>query len=59
MQSGLSNSLLALERELGTPLDVRGTRPVRLAAAAEALAGPARRTLTSAAQAQQAVALHP
>jgi len=55
VQSGLSNSLQALERELGTPLYVRGTRPVRLTAAGEALVGPARRTLASAAQAEQAV----
>jgi DNA-binding transcriptional LysR family regulator len=55
VQSGLSNSLQALERQLGTPLYVRGTRPVRLTAAGEALVGPARRTLTSAAQAEQAV----
>jgi DNA-binding transcriptional LysR family regulator len=55
VQSGLSNSLQTLERELGTPLYVRGTRPVRLTAAGEALVGPARRTLTSAAQAEQAV----
>ena len=55
VQSGLSNSLQALERELGTPLYVRGTRPVRLTAAGEALVGPARRTLNSAAQAEQAV----
>jgi FtsH-binding integral membrane protein len=31
VQSGLSNSLQALERELGTPVYVRGTRPARLA----------------------------
>jgi DNA-binding transcriptional LysR family regulator len=55
VQSGLSNSLQALERELGTPLYIRGTRPIRLTAAGEALVGPARRTLTSAAQAEQAV----
>src|SRR6185312_11805565 len=55
VQSGLSNSIQALERELGTPLYVRGTRPVRLTAAGEALVGPARRTLASAAQAKQAV----
>jgi DNA-binding transcriptional LysR family regulator len=30
VQSGLSNSIQALERELGTPLYIRGTRPVRL-----------------------------
>jgi DNA-binding transcriptional LysR family regulator len=55
VQSGLSNSIQALERELGTPLYVRGTRPVRLTAAGEALVGAARRTLTSAAQAERAV----
>ena len=55
VQSGLSNSLQALERQLGTPLYVRGTRPVRLTAAGEALVGAARRTLASAAQAEQAV----
>jgi DNA-binding transcriptional LysR family regulator len=55
VQSGLSNSIQALERELGTPLYIRGTRPVRLTAAGEALVGAARRTLTSAAQAEQAV----
>jgi DNA-binding transcriptional LysR family regulator len=55
VQSGLSNSIQALERELGTPLYVRGTRPARLTAAGEALVGPARRTLASAAQAEQAV----
>jgi DNA-binding transcriptional LysR family regulator len=55
VQSGLSNSIQALERELGTPLYIRGTRPIRLTAAGEALVGAARRTLTSAAQAEQAV----
>jgi DNA-binding transcriptional LysR family regulator len=55
VQSGLSNSIQTLERELGTPLYVRGTRPVRLTAAGEALVGPARRTLASAAEAEQAV----
>ena len=55
VQSGLSNSIQALERELGTPLYIRGTRPIRLTAAGEALVGAARRTLTSAAQAEEAV----
>jgi DNA-binding transcriptional LysR family regulator len=55
VQSGLSNSIQALERELDTPLYLRGTRPVRLTAAGEALVGAARRTLASAAQAEQAV----
>ena len=57
VQSGLSNSLQALERELGASLYVRGTRPVRLTAAGEALVGAARRTLASAAEAEQAVHL--
>jgi DNA-binding transcriptional LysR family regulator len=55
VQSGLSNSIQALERELGTPLYVRGTRPVRLTASGEALVGAARRTVASAAQAEQVV----
>jgi DNA-binding transcriptional LysR family regulator len=55
VQSGLSNSIQGLERELGTPLYLRGTRPVRLTAAGEALVGAARRTVASAAQAEQAV----
>ena len=55
VQSGLSNSLQALERELGTPLYVRGARPVRLTAAGQALVGPARRTVASATQAEQVV----
>ena len=55
VQSGLSNSIHALERELGTPLYIRGTRPVRLTAAGDALVGSAHRTLASAAQAEQAV----
>jgi DNA-binding transcriptional LysR family regulator len=55
VQSGLSHSIQALERELGTSLYVRGTRPVRLTAAGEALVGAARRTVASAAQAEQAV----
>jgi DNA-binding transcriptional LysR family regulator len=54
VQSGLSNSIHSLERELGTPLYVRGTRPVRLTAAGEAMVGAARRTLASAAQAEEA-----
>ena len=32
VQSGLSSSVRALEREIGAPLFVRGTRPVRLTA---------------------------
>jgi DNA-binding transcriptional LysR family regulator len=48
VQSGLSNSIHSLERELDTPLYVRGSRPIRLTAAGFALEGPARRTLSSA-----------
>jgi DNA-binding transcriptional LysR family regulator len=55
VQSGLSNSIHALERELETPLYVRGTRPIRLTAAGFALEGPARRTISSAGYARQAV----
>src|SRR6185312_11659835 len=49
------DSIRALERELGTLLYIRGTRPVRLTAAGEAWVGAARRTLTSAALAEQSV----
>ena len=55
VQSGLSNSIHSLERELETPLYVRGTRPIRLTAAGFALEGPARRTISSAGYARQAV----
>ena len=55
VQSGLSNSIHALERELETPLYVRGTRPILLTAAGFALEGPARRTISSAGHAHQAV----
>lgn len=55
VQSGLSNSIHSLERELETPLYVRGSRPIRLTAAGFALEGPARRTISSAGYAQQAV----
>ncbi|MCU1525281.1 MAG: transcriptional regulator, LysR family [Microbacteriaceae bacterium] len=55
VQSGLSNSIHSLERELETPLYVRGTRPIRLTAAGFALEGPARRTISSAGYAHQAV----
>ncbi|MFF2028137.1 LysR family transcriptional regulator, partial [Streptomyces sp. NPDC058171] len=41
-QSPLSQTVRALERELGTDLFVRTTRSVRLTAAGEALVGPAR-----------------
>jgi len=55
VQSGLSNSLQALERELGTELYLRGTRPVRLTATGEALLAPAREVLRAAETARRAV----
>ncbi|MEV6284500.1 LysR family transcriptional regulator [Kribbella sp. NPDC051770] len=55
VQSGLSTSIRALEREVGALLFVRGTRPVRLTAEGLALLPAARHTLDSAAAAQQAV----
>ena len=55
-QSGLSASIRALEIELGTSLFVRSTRRVELTAAGTAFLVEARRTLASAAAAQNAVA---
>lgn len=55
MQSGLSSSIAALERDLGVLLYVRNTRPIRLTAEGEALVPFARRTLDAADAASQAV----
>ncbi|MFC5183047.1 LysR family transcriptional regulator [Actinomadura harenae] len=55
VQSGLSSSVRALEREVGADLYVRGSRPVRLTAEGAALLPAARRTLESAEAARQAV----
>lgn len=55
VQSGLSNSVHALERSLGTVLYVRGTRPVRLTDTGTALAASARRVLSAAAEAEASV----
>ncbi|MFJ6697045.1 LysR family transcriptional regulator [Streptomyces sp. NPDC091272] len=55
VQSGLSSSVRALEKGVGAPLFVRGTRPVRLTAEGEALLPAARRTLDAADGALQAV----
>ena len=55
VQSGLSNSLQALEQDLGTELYLRGTRPVRLTAAGQALVAPAREALRAADTARRAV----
>jgi DNA-binding transcriptional LysR family regulator len=49
VQSGLSNSIHALERSVGSLLYVRGTRPVRLTAAGQALLAPARQILSACA----------
>jgi DNA-binding transcriptional LysR family regulator len=54
-QSGLSNSIRALERSLGAVLYVRGTRPVRLTDAGAALASSAGQVLRAAAEAEASV----
>src|SRR5581483_9448598 len=56
VQSGLSASIKALERDLGTPLLVRSTRRVELTAAGEAFLVEARRVLAAVAAAREAVA---
>ena len=56
VQSGLSASIRALERELGAPLFVRSTRRVELTQAGLALLPEARRTLAAATAAADAVA---
>jgi len=56
VQSSLSASLLALERELGTELFVRGRRGAELTDAGRALVGPARATLEQVDKARDAVA---
>ncbi|RFU39636.1 LysR family transcriptional regulator [Actinomadura logoneensis] len=55
VQSGLSSSVRALEREVGAELFVRGSRPVRLTAEGTALLPAARRALEAAEAARQAV----
>jgi DNA-binding transcriptional LysR family regulator len=55
VQSGMSNSVQTLERELGAELYARGTRPVRLTQAGQALVEPARRALEAARAAGTAV----
>jgi DNA-binding transcriptional LysR family regulator len=56
VQSGLSASIQALERELGTSLLRRSTRRVDLTEAGRALLPEARRTLAAAREARDAVA---
>ncbi|MGW1055237.1 LysR family transcriptional regulator [Streptomyces sp. NPDC001118] len=55
VQSGLSSSVRALEKTLGTVLFVRGTRPVRLTVEGEALLPAARHALEAAEAARQVV----
>jgi DNA-binding transcriptional LysR family regulator len=55
VQSGLSSSIGALERDLGVQLYVRNSRPARLTAEGDALVPFARRTLDAADAATQAV----
>ncbi|MET7999303.1 LysR family transcriptional regulator [Amycolatopsis sp. NPDC005232] len=55
VQSGLSTSVRALEKDVGAPLFVRGTRPVRLTAEGEALLPAARRALDAVEAVQQTV----
>jgi DNA-binding transcriptional LysR family regulator len=55
-QSGLSASVRALERELGSPLFVRTTRSVELTGAGAAFLAEATRTLAGARAAREAVA---
>jgi DNA-binding transcriptional LysR family regulator len=55
VQSGLSTSIRALEKDVGALLFVRGTRPIRLTAEGEALVPSARRTLEAADAARQTV----
>jgi DNA-binding transcriptional LysR family regulator len=55
VQSGLSTSIRALERDLGSPLLVRSTRRVELTAAGAAFLAEARRVLAAAAAAREAV----
>jgi DNA-binding transcriptional LysR family regulator len=56
VQSSLSASLLALERELGTDLFIRGRRGAELTDAGAAFLEPARATLAEADRARDAVA---
>jgi DNA-binding transcriptional LysR family regulator len=55
VQSSLSASLLALERELGTDLFIRGRRGAELTDAGQALVGPARATLEQVEKAKEAI----
>ena len=54
-QPTVSELVQRLERELGTPLLARSTRPVRLTEAGQAFLGPAARTVRDAESARDAV----
>lgn len=58
VQSGLSHSIQALERSVGSDLYVRGSRPVRLTDTGEALLGPARRAVAAMEEAESALVEH-
>ncbi|HJP73933.1 MAG TPA: LysR family transcriptional regulator [Pseudonocardiaceae bacterium] len=55
VQSGLSTSVRVLEKDVGAPLFIRGTHPIRLTAEGEAFLPAARRALDAVDAAQQAV----
>lgn len=55
VQSGLSSSIQGLERDVGAELYVRGSRPVRLTAAGQALVRSARRTIEEVNRGRQQV----
>ncbi|QIS13979.1 LysR family transcriptional regulator [Nocardia arthritidis] len=55
VQSGLSSSIRALEKDVGVELYVRGTHPVRLTAEGVALLPAARRALAAAAATYDAI----
>lgn len=55
VQSGLSSSIQGLERDVSAELYVRGSRPVRLTAAGEALLTSARRTVVELERGRQRV----
>jgi DNA-binding transcriptional LysR family regulator len=55
VQSGLSSSIAALERDVGAPLYIRNSRPIQLTAEGEALVPYARRVLAAADDADRVV----
>jgi DNA-binding transcriptional LysR family regulator len=55
VQSGLSSSIAALERDVGAPLYIRNSRPIELTAEGEALIPYARKVLAAAEEADRVV----